>query len=206
MTALSPIGLIQKHGLRVFTTADFITLSGLAAAAATHALSRLAAQGLIARIKRGVWASRLAADLNAYEAVAYLRAPWPAYISLYSALADYGIVEEIPHVVYGVSPAPPKRYQTAIGDFSIHHLPARLIWGYRVARPGKTSYLLAEPEKAFLDTVYLALIPRSVIGFPHKRGRRWKLDRNKLRRYAKRFRFPPLERWLRYNVQILNKP
>lgn len=197
MTSSTIIHLIHKHGLRVFTTADFLTLTAMAPDAATHALGRLAAQDLLLRIKKGVWVNKIAADINPYEAIPYLRAPWPAYLSLYSALADYGIVEEIPHVIYGVSSALPKRYKTPIGEFRIHHLPQRLIWGYEARRSGNGSYPVAEPEKAFLDLVYLALTPRSPLGLPHKRGRKWNLDKGKLQRYARRFKFEPLTEWLK---------
>ena len=197
LSAAALIKLVAKHELRVFTTADIITLTGLAPAAATKALTRLAAEDLVGRIKKGVWISKMTADFNPYEAVPYLRRPWPAYISLYSALADYGVVEEIPHIVYGVSAAPPKRYRTSIGEFSIHHLPAHLIWGYEIKRQGQASYPVAEPEKAFLDLVYLALIPRSPLEMPHKRERKWDLDKNKLKRYAERYKFKPLTNWLK---------
>lgn len=197
VSAASLIKLIQQHGLRVFTSADVITLAGLTPAAATKALTRLSRQDLVARIKKGVWVSRLPADVNPYEAVPYLRAPWPAYVSLYSALADYGVVEEIPHIVYAVSAALPKRYRTAIGEFSIHHLPERLMWGYAIKRQGQAAYPVAEPEKAFLDLIYLALIPRSPLDLPHRRERKWDLDNEKLKRYAARFRFEPLTKWLR---------
>ncbi|MBI5883672.1 MAG: type IV toxin-antitoxin system AbiEi family antitoxin domain-containing protein [Elusimicrobia bacterium] len=197
VAAAALVKLMQRHSLRVFTTADLITISGVAPAAATKALARLAAQDLVVRIKKGVWVSKLAADLNPYEAVPYLRAPWPAYVSLHSVLADRGVVEEIPQVVYGVSAAPPKRLRTAIGEFHIHHLPARLIWGYEVKHQGRASYPAAEPEKAFLDLAYLALIPRCPLAFPAKRGKKWDLDIPKLQRYAKRFEFPPLDSWLK---------
>lgn len=197
LSAAALLKLLAKHELRVFTTADIITLTGLEPAATTKALTRLAGEDLVARIKKGVWVSRLSTDLNPYEAVPYLRAPWPAYVSLYSALADYGMVEEIPQVVYGVSAAPSKRYRTCIGEFSIHHLPERLMWGYEIKRQGQASYPVAEPEKAFLDLIYLALIPRSPLELPHRRERRWDLDEGKLKRYAGRFKFKPLTNWLK---------
>jgi predicted transcriptional regulator of viral defense system len=163
---------------------------------ATQSLGRLAAKGLASRLKRGLWANLLAPDLNPYEALAHLRAPWPAYVSLYSALADYGVIEEAPQIIYGVSSAPNKRFRTPIGDFRIHHLPDRLMWGYEMRGSGAGQYLMAGREKAFLDQVYLALTPRAEVGFPHKRGSAWELDRAKLLRCSKRFRFPPLDRWL----------
>lgn len=200
MNSASLIRLIQQHQLRIFTTADFKTLSGLEAAAATVALSRLAKNDLVMRIKRGVWVNKLAADLNPYEAIPYLRAPWPAYVSLYSALSDYGVIEEIPHVVYGVSSAATKTYNTTFGEFRIHRLPSRLVWGSEVKQAGRGSYLIADREKAFLDLVYLALTRRSPLRLPHKRERRWELDRAKLTAYARRFDFEPLKAWLKANA------
>lgn len=196
MTSSRAVGLIHRHGLRVFTTSDFKTLASLREAAAAVTLARLAADGLLVRIKRGVWANKLAPDLNPYEAVPHLRAPWPAYVSLYSALADYGVVEEIPHAVYAVSPAIPKIYRTALGEFRIHHLPARLMWGYETRQAGQGAYLIADREKAFLDLVYLGLTRRSPLRPPHKRGRSWDLDKKRLTAYAGRFDVPVLEAWL----------
>lgn len=184
--------VLQSHRLRFFTTADLITLTGMKPSAATQALRRLAAHHLVGRIKRGLWMNRLVQNLHPYEAVPHLKAPWPAYVSLYSALADYGIVEEVPHLIYAVTSNRPKRYQTPLGTFQIHHLPSRLMWGYEVRGTPQAAYLIAEPEKAFLDLAYLALTPRSALGPPHKRTKKWPLDRAKLRTYAARFQFQPL--------------
>jgi predicted transcriptional regulator of viral defense system len=199
MKAGELIGAMREHSLRVFTTADFITLTGLSPVSATQALIRLSDQDLVVRIKRGIWVNKLAAGMNPYEAVPYLRAPWPAYVSLHSALADDGVVEEIPHAVYGVTAAMPRNYSTALGEFRFHHLPERLMWGFEVRQMGAGSYPAAEREKAFLDLVYLALTPRSPLRLPHKRGRSWELDKAKLTAYARRFGYPPLTSWLKEN-------
>ena len=199
MNAAEIIGILRKHDLRVFTTADIITLSGLTAVAAGQHLLRLASQNIIARIKRGVWVNKLVADLNPYEAVPFLRAPWPAYVSLHSALADYGVLQEIPHVIYAVTSTMPRRYSTPIGEFNFHHLPERLIWGFEVRQTGLGRYPVADREKAFLDLIYLALTPRSPLQLPYKRGRTWELDKEKLTLYAKRFDYAPLKSWLKAN-------
>lgn len=199
MNAAEIIGMIRRHDLRVFTTADIITLSGLTAVAAGQHLNRLASQNIVVRIKRGVWVNKLAANLNPYEAVPFLRAPWPAYVSLHSALADYGVVQEIPQVIYAVTSTMPRRYSTPIGEFRFHHLPARLMWGFEVRQTGSGLYPLADREKAFLDLIYLSLTPRSPLQAPHKRGRAWELDKEKLTLYAKRFGYAPLDSWLKAN-------
>ncbi|MFH1263121.1 MAG: hypothetical protein V1495_06730 [Pseudomonadota bacterium] len=193
------IRALHEHDLRLFTTSDILTLTGSTPGATTHALVRLSRLGLVARIKRGIWINRLAPEVNPYEAIPFLSAPWPAYVSLYTALSDAGVLEEVPHIIYAVTPGRPRRYRTPIGEFRLHHLPERLTWGYEMRKEGGGSYPVAEPEKAFLDLVYLALVPRSPIQLPYSRSGTWNLDRKKLERYAKRFDSPAVRNWLRKN-------
>jgi predicted transcriptional regulator of viral defense system len=199
-TAVNLIKLLQDHNMRVFTTPDVVTLSKLTPNTASQALRRLASQRLLVSVKRGVWVNTVWGDVNPFEVVPYLRSPWPAYISLYSALAEYGIIAEIPHAIYAVTSAPSAVYQTSIGSFRFHHLPAHLMWGYEMKRAGRTNYPMADREKAFLDLIYLALIPRSPLQFPYKRTRRWPLDLKKLRSYALQFKYKPLKDYLRRNM------
>ena len=198
-TAVGLIKRLQEHGFRFFRTSDVLTLTGMTPFAATHALRRLAAQGLLLSLKRGLWANRWAENFDPLEAVPHLTAPWPSYASLYSALSRHGLVEEAPQAIYAVSAGRPRRVYTPLGEFRIHHLPPHLMWGYQTAHSGRAAFPLAEPEKAFLDLAYLGLIPRSPIGMPYQRNHRWKLDVAKLARYARRFRFPPLLDYLRAN-------
>jgi predicted transcriptional regulator of viral defense system len=186
------VDILNKYRLRVFTTGDVVTLTGLKTSTASEALNRLAVDHLIRRLRRGVWANRLASSLNPLEAVPALAAPWPAYVSLASALSHRGFIEEIPQVTFAVSPKAPASYETPLGAFHFHRLPSRLMWGFEMIVNGDGSYPLAEAEKAFLDLTYLGLIPRSPLGFPYKRNRQWNFNRTKLRSYAQRFQFPPL--------------
>lgn len=195
-SAADLLSVIRGHRLRVFTTSDLMTLTGLSRTAAAHALRRVASRQLVRRIKRGLWINGMTEDIAPYELVPHLVAPWPAYVSLYSALAGYGVVQEIPQIIYAVTSSRPRRYRTPLGSFHFHHLPARLIWGYEMKRAGGAAYPIAEPEKAFLDLAYLALIPRSPLELPRGRGKAWNLDRGKLKEYAARFGFPPLIAYL----------
>jgi predicted transcriptional regulator of viral defense system len=198
VTAADLIGLMRQHRLRVFTTSDMATLAGFKSGAAAQALRRLAESKIIVRVKRGVWVNQLVDDLNPFEVVPYLTAPWPGYVSLYSALADTGMIEEIPQVVYAVSSDIPARYRTAIGAFHFHYLPPRLIWGYEIKKVGSAAYPIADAEKAFLDLVYLALSKRSPLELPYKRGNHWKLDRGKIKAYSLRFKSRTLGEYLRH--------
>ena len=185
----------QLNGLRIFTTRDLAILGRMSPATASQSLLRLAADGLVVRLRRGIWANKTAARLHPAEAVQHLAHPWPAYISLHTALSIHGLIEEVPMVVQAISPKIPGKRSTPLGEIRFHHLPARLMWGHATHRIGPASFPLAEPEKALLDLAYLALIPRSPLGFPRKRTRRWALNRSLLLAYARRFSFPPLLDW-----------
>lgn len=191
ISGLDLIRILHDHRLRTFTTGDFQTLTRLSSVAAAQALRRLAGRKLVLKMKRGLWVNQLA-NIHVFEVVPYLTLPWLSYVSLYSALSQYGIVAEVPHVIYAVTCGPPSKYKTAVGDFFFHHLPNHLMWGYEVRKEGESTYVIAEPEKAFLDLVYLALIPRSLLRLPTKRERRWKLDTTKLKKYVRRFQFQPM--------------
>jgi len=189
-------GLLVEKGLRIFTTTDLSRLAGISPGTASQILIRLSRAGVTKRLKRGIWANALLRDLAPYEAVPYLVSPWPSYVSLYSVLSDYGVIEEIPRVIYAVTSGPPRKLTTPVGSFHFHHLPEKLMWGYWMARAGAGSYPRAEPEKAFLDLCYLGLTIRSPLGLPRKRGRRWDLIGDKVRSYAAMFDFPPLKEYV----------
>lgn len=197
MPSTAVVSLLQSGKLRVFTTGDFASLAGLSTGAASQALRRLALAGAITRVRHAIWANRFAPDFNPFEIVPVLQAPWPAYVSLHSALSEYGLVAEIPQVIYGISASRPRRLRTPAGDFHLHHLPERLIWGFAIRRAGRSAYPIADPEKAFLDLCYLALTLRSPLGLPRRRGKAWNLDKRKVRAYAARFKYPPLLDYLR---------
>ena len=192
MTSSLITSLLASKGLRIFSTADLAKITGLSIVASSQQLIRLSRAGSVSRIKKGVWVNGLTGEINPYEAVPNLVSPWPAYVSLYSALSDHGIVAEIPRAIYAVTTAMPRIFRTSIGEFRYHHLPDRLMWGYVMQRVGGSLFPVAEPEKAYLDLCYLGLTLRSPLGLPRRRTPRWNLNEAKIRTYATRFSFKPL--------------
>lgn len=155
MNAAELINLIINKKLRIFTTADFVMLTKMKRSAAGKSLERLSKRKLIARLKRGVWVSQLTKDVLPAEALPYLTSPWPSYVSLESALSEHGVVSQIPSVCHGATLGKPLRLRTPLGEFRIHHLQKSLFGGYQMKRVGPSSYPIASPEKAVLDTLYL---------------------------------------------------
>jgi predicted transcriptional regulator of viral defense system len=83
-----------------------------------------------------------------------ISAPYPAYISLQSALFHHGLIEQIPSITYAVTLARPRRVETPLGTISFHRMPPELFKGFDLT--SQSDAKIATPEKALFDTLYLA--------------------------------------------------
>jgi predicted transcriptional regulator of viral defense system len=119
---------------------------------ATTILRRLARKGMIVHLSRGRWLVNEKIDRLALPEL--ISAPYPAYISLQSALFHHGLIEQIPSVLYAVTPARPRRLQTPMGTISFHRMPSVLFMGFELSSGSDAT--IATPEKALFDMLYLA--------------------------------------------------
>lgn len=79
----------------------------------------------------------------------------PSYISLESALSYYHFIPEQSFSITSVTTLKTNHYNTPKGCFLYQSLKPSLFFGYRVLRPNRRPILMAEPEKAILDFLYL---------------------------------------------------
>jgi predicted transcriptional regulator of viral defense system len=152
MTLLHALSGILAMNVHVFSTNDAATQLDVPNGNASVMLARLAASGQVVRLRRGVWAIKDHVDPLALPE--YLTAPFPAYVSLQSALYLHGMISQIPAVTYAVSLARTRRYSTPLGTVSIHHVQPSFFFGFEPA--GRTGGRLATPEKALVDFLYLS--------------------------------------------------
>ncbi len=150
LAATAALGRLRRLGKPVFTTGDAALHLGLTLSATTRSLGRLAEAGLVLKVRNGLWSLDL--QLDPLRLPEHLTAPFPAYVSLQTALQLHGLISQVPRVVYAVSLSPTRRVRTHIADFSIHRLTATFFGGF-VTTPGGVR--LATPEKALVDTLYL---------------------------------------------------
>ena len=90
MNASEALSRLKKLGVPAATTADAAAVLGLSSSAASHTLRRLAAAKLIAGVRKGVWA--LSDQPDRLDLIEYVTAPYPAYLSLQSALYQHGMI------------------------------------------------------------------------------------------------------------------
>ena len=80
----------------------------------------------------------------------------PSYISLDYALSYYNLIPEYTFQLTSVTTGRCKLYRTRLGTFSYQQLkPSYYNKAYQIVRTGQSSYLIASPEKALCDKLYL---------------------------------------------------
>ncbi|MFL5434124.1 MAG: type IV toxin-antitoxin system AbiEi family antitoxin domain-containing protein, partial [Myxococcales bacterium] len=113
MNASEALGRLKSLRVPAATTADAAAVLGLSGTATTHMLRRLTRSGLVTPVRRGVWA--LAERPDRLVLAEYVTAPYPAYLSLQTALYQHGMIEQIPSMTYVVSLARSGRVDTTLG-------------------------------------------------------------------------------------------
>ena len=81
----------------------------------------------------------------------------PSYLSLETALAWYGFIPEMVYAYISVTSRINRRFINELGTFIYRHIKPQLFWGYAEIQTEYGHILIAEPEKALLDYIYLNL-------------------------------------------------
>ena len=180
MRLVDVLGALESLDAPAFTTRDAGSRLGVPNAHASVSLARLRAAGRVVRLRHGVWA--LPNRVDALALPECLTAPFPAYVSLQSALYLHGMVSQVPAVTYAVTLARTRRFVTPLGTVSLHHVRPTFFFGYEDA--GRSGGRLATPEKALVDFLYLAPArsglrprrwqPRTVPTRRRRPSRRWR--------------------------------
>ena len=151
MNQIEALKKITALGTPSFETRDIAALLRVSPANASQLLRRLGDGGFVHRTARGRWTT--VAMGTREQLVEQLAAPYPAYVSLQSALFRHGLIEQVPAVLYAVTPGRARRWHTPLGSVSFHRLPAGLFGGFA---PTAEGIKLATPEKALFDLAYLS--------------------------------------------------
>lgn len=186
---------IRKLGRRVFTTHELTAVSGKSSSTIVQSLNRLARQGLLIKVYRGVWAESGPQPLSPFEVIPCLFPRQRVYVSFITALHMHGIVEQIPQVITLASPSHARLIDTRAGVFSVHQIAPALFDGFDWYK-GDGSFLIAEPEKALIDSLYLSSRKKKQFGhfpelhfpaaFKFKKAENWarRIPEEKIRRYV----------------------
>ncbi|MEI6564905.1 MAG: hypothetical protein WCO42_11435 [bacterium] len=120
-------------------------------------IHRLVADGEIVRVKKGlyVFATPFRRQPIVREQLANL-IYGPSYVSLDSALSFHGLIPERVEAVTSVTTGRSRAFDTPFGFFSYQSLsPTRYALGALLQTSGTVPFLIAAPEKALADKVWM---------------------------------------------------
>jgi predicted transcriptional regulator of viral defense system len=193
--------LLELVGLEpVFETA--LLLAGkVSPSMVRQQLSRWVKSGRVYQLRRGLYA--IAPPYQKVKPHPFLIAnsiQRASYVSGQSALAFYGLIPDTVHATLSVTTGRPKRLETPLGVFEFRHIKPELLRGYRMTVLQDRTFpeqqaLVATPEKALLDLVYLQPGGGQPAYLRELRLQNLEqLDLEQLRRQAETFNSPKLRR------------
>jgi len=138
-----------NRGQPFFHLSDLMKLGGLTRETARKNAQRLLAKGFLLRVGPELYANGLSPP-TIEAAACVLRV---AYVSFEHALFLHGVLNQAPYVVTCATLGRPGRVRTDLGEIEYHRIAPRLFTGFESSARG----LLATPEKALLDLIYLRL-------------------------------------------------
>jgi predicted transcriptional regulator of viral defense system len=148
-----------------------------------NALRRYESNGLLERISTKVYINHFNQHFSARDLVNILRPR--SYISLESALVERGVTTQNPSVLTCVTPGYPQRFLGKSVIILYRKISPELYWGFEEKNTRYNKYLIAEPEKALLDWIYLSR--QEGLPTPLDEVNLQFLNAVKLRAYAERF-------------------
>lgn len=112
--------------------------------------------GKIIQVKRGVYLlSQPYRQVDLWEPYLASLLKRPSYLSLEKALEFQNCIPEAVADYTSVTPKRQARFVSQVGTFSYRHIDASLFWGYEGHTLRGQTALIARPEKALLDLIYL---------------------------------------------------
>jgi len=119
-------------------------------------LSRWVREGKLIKLRNGFYSFPEYMNDSGSQMYIANRIYKPSYISLHTALSFYGIIPEGVLNITSVTTLKTVEFKNRFGTFSYKTIQPRLLFGYR-QKPylRDMTFLLAEPEKAILDFLYI---------------------------------------------------
>lgn len=172
---------LKEKNLIIFTPIDIRRIFGVSKVSATFLVHRYTKQGLLKRVKRGVYALYDTFVPDFYLANKLYE---PSYVSLEFALSYHQVIPETVYEITSVTTKATRRFNVLGKVFTYRKIKKQAFTGYSVNQQKGLTFLIAEPEKAFVDLTYLRIISNKKL---ISRFNKEKINQTKALKYAKLF-------------------
>jgi hypothetical protein len=149
--------LLTLVGTEPLFSSALLRVAGIPSGSMRVQIVRWVKTGKLIRLRRGLYV--LGPAYRKVEPHPFLlanRIKKASYVSLQSALAHYDMIPEHVPAVTSVTAGRPEEMKTPIGLFLYKHVKKNLLGGFRNVEVAPGQFvLIASPEKALLDLIYL---------------------------------------------------
>lgn len=124
-------------------------------------------QGYLVPLKRGLYI--VSQEITQQEPCLGLIANHlyaPSYVSLQYTLRQYGLIPERVMLITNITTCHARNFSNSFGSFAYHNVDrAYFALGITSRMEGSSSYMIAIPEKALVDTIlFTTKVPNSLVG------------------------------------------
>ena len=150
------LDLLNTDDFVIFTTREIAIHSGLSMSAAAKRLSRLAEKMLLTKITKGIWGNINHPYFHPLSCVPYLLGKEQGYVSFLTALHLHGVVSQIPKTIQVATTGRGRSLDSPVGRYEFFQIKPELMQQGADWSETRLPYLVATPEKALLDALYLS--------------------------------------------------
>lgn len=145
-----------ETGGAAFSTREYAQAENLPISAASKRLARYAGKGWITPLTRGIWANRHHPGFSALACVPRLLGNEQGYVSFLTALHRHGLLSQIPSTIQVATTGHSRQLNTPVGVYEFFKLKPELMREGVEWNDSRSPFLIATPEKALIDTLYIA--------------------------------------------------
>ena len=169
---------LKQYNKEYFTFSDLEKILGQKKSVLKVTVSRLIKKEVLSPIKKGIYI--LPENWSKIETI-ISQIYFPSYLSFDSALANYGILNQIPYVFSYASPKLSKSFPLGQHRIEIRKIKKELFFGYTLQK----DLFIALPEKALLDQLYLVSFGKAKLDFDELNLK--ELSKSKFLKFSKKF-------------------
>lgn len=173
----------KKAGLKLFTILDYQRILEVNYSAAQRSIFRYIKIGFIVRVRKGFYFLK---SNPPHEFEIANKIYQPSYISFETALSYYGIIPETIYEVISATSRLTREFDVNNIKFSYKKIKKECFDGYQPVKIKNAVVLIAEPEKALADYLYLVALGQRELSY--ERIDLSKIKKTRLLTYIKHFR------------------
>ena len=147
MRGIELLETVRRMNKPYYTIADLEKITGLPKNSLYVSLKRWVSGGILEKAAQGIYLPRgTTVSIESVASQIYI----PSYLSFESALSRYGILNLIPYTLTFATTRKTRKYTIQGREVEFRQIAPALFFGFEI----KEGYLIALPEKAFLDEIY----------------------------------------------------